>query len=229
MIYQKESILRKKRGFTLLELLIVMAIAGIIMTVIWTAFRSQHRSYLAQDETTMMQQNIRAAVDILVREIRMAGYDPNGLGAGVTAATPTSFSFSMDNNAGGLDTITYSLNNPFGGAQGLGRAVNGGAPQPVAENIDAIDFVYLNGNGNPTATLANIRSVQVSMVARAGQPDTDYVHNLTYANQQGTNFFSVDTDGDDNDNDGVTDEAGEADNFRRRLLSMTVKCRNLGI
>jgi type IV pilus assembly protein PilW len=65
------------KGFTLVEIMIALALSGIVMAAIYTAFLSQQRSYLAQEQVSEMQQNIRAGVDILTREIRMAGCDPD--------------------------------------------------------------------------------------------------------------------------------------------------------
>ena len=64
------------RGFTMVELLITMLISGVIMAAIYSAYTAQQRTYLAQQQVAGMQQNIRAGLDIMVRELRMAGYDP---------------------------------------------------------------------------------------------------------------------------------------------------------
>ena len=71
------------RGFTLVELLIALAVSGIIMTGIFSAFKTQQDSYLAQEQVAEMQQNLRASLYIMTREIRMAGYD-GGNGSSVT-------------------------------------------------------------------------------------------------------------------------------------------------
>jgi hypothetical protein len=51
-----------------------MAITGIIMGSIVSAFIIQRRSYTRQEQITVMMQNVRAAMDMLVREVRMTGY-----------------------------------------------------------------------------------------------------------------------------------------------------------
>ena len=40
----------------------------------------------------------------------------------------------------------------------------------VVQNIDWLDFVYLDGTGAPTAILADIRSVEITIVARTNDP-----------------------------------------------------------
>ncbi len=46
-------------------------------------------------------------------------------------------------------------------------------PQPVAENIESLQFVYLDANGNVTANPADIRMIQVNLVARTDQTDPE--------------------------------------------------------
>ncbi|MBN1907686.1 MAG: prepilin-type N-terminal cleavage/methylation domain-containing protein, partial [Deltaproteobacteria bacterium] len=62
-------------GFTLVELLIAMAIAGVVMAGVYSAYSSQQRSYLAQEQVAAVQQNLRVAMYFMEREIRMAGCD----------------------------------------------------------------------------------------------------------------------------------------------------------
>ena len=78
--------------------------------------------------------------------------------------------------------------------------------------IDVLDLVYLNENGGSTSTLSEIRSVQISIVARTGQVDPGYTNNTFYLNQQGTEIYPA-----------------SGDSYRRRLLTEQVKCRNLGL
>jgi len=65
---------KKERGFTLVELLVAMAISGIVMAAVYTAFVTQQKSYTVQDQVAEMQQNARVGLDMIAREVRMAGY-----------------------------------------------------------------------------------------------------------------------------------------------------------
>ena len=82
----------------------------------------------------------------------------------------------------------------------------------VAENIDALDFVYLDADGNQTATLADIRSVEITIVARTGRALRATKNNNLYYNQQGTQILGA-----------------QNDNFSRKSMTTFIKCRNLGI
>lgn len=229
------------KGFTLVELMLTMAISGMIVAAIYSAYLSQQRTYLMQEQVAEMQQNIRAALDLLSREIRMAGYDPTGgAGAGITTASAGRIGFTKDitNSTGNASTGDGSLNGPnenitFGfsnandsgpdgiadaGIAPLGRNTGGGF-QPIAENIQAIEFRYLDVNGAVTATLADIRAVQISILARAGRPDQDFTNSVTYTPASGVAW----------DLNGAAAGNAANDNFRRRLLITTVQCRNMGL
>jgi type IV pilus assembly protein PilW len=215
------------KGFTLVELLVAMIISGIVAAGIYSTFYSQQKSYLTQEQIAAMQQNLRGAMHILGRDIRMAGYNPTGFAtAGIQTAQANSIRFTMDitNDAGtGIpdgdtgdpnEDITYVLVDLDGdGDTDLGRNdVNGGGNHQIAENIDALDFVYLDEDGNPTATPSAIRAVQASVLARTDRWDPGYQNTNVYQNQHGTSVFT---------------SAG--DSFRRRLLTEEFKCRNLGL
>lgn len=178
-------------GFTLVELLVALAVGSIVMAAVMTAFLSQHNTYLAQGQVVEMQQNARVALDLLELDIRSAGYDPNNLGAGITTAgidpvtgVASTLTFTREDDppgtsppVSGLETISYGLIDAFvtegrndGVVDDLGRN-DGGGSQPVAENISRLEFRYLDGDGNPTAVLNNIRSIQVSILVQSARPE----------------------------------------------------------
>lgn len=64
-------------GFTVVELMIAMVISSVVLAVVFMTFKSQHDSYLVQDQVTVTQQNLRSAMDMLKRDIQMAGYYTN--------------------------------------------------------------------------------------------------------------------------------------------------------
>lgn len=214
-----------KKGFTLIELLIAMAVSSAVMAVIYSTYRAQLRSQVTQQALIEMQQNARAAMYAMERDIRLAGYDPDGSqSAGITKADPDTITFTIsaisdgidndsdgkidlaDDDGGEVQTITYDLVD-----QNLER--NGNI---VAENIEVLNFVYLDDSGAPTAVLANIRSVQVTIIARSGENVPvlmmQHTDRRTYTNQQGDQLLPPPND-----------------NFRRILLTADLHCRNQGL
>jgi len=216
------------KGFTLVELLVSIVVSGVVLGSVYSSFHAQQKNFVAQEQTAALQQNLRSAMYLMEREIRMAGYDPTGdAGAGIHTAqansirvtkdiTDDSGTGAPDGNADDVnEDITYAVLDADGdGDMDLARTdANGVGNQLLAENIDALDFVYLDKEGTPTANISEMRSVQITVVARAGRPDRGYDGSGSFLNQQGQIIF--------------TPSAG--DHFRRKLLTEEVKCRNLGL
>ncbi len=61
------------QGFSLVELLVAMAIALIVLTGVVSSFLASKTAYLYTDELAYMQENGRFAIDRLTRDIREAG------------------------------------------------------------------------------------------------------------------------------------------------------------
>jgi prepilin-type N-terminal cleavage/methylation domain-containing protein len=59
---------------TLIELLVAMAISAILIAAIYRTFISQQKTYTVQEQVVDMQQNVRVAINRMMREIRMAGF-----------------------------------------------------------------------------------------------------------------------------------------------------------
>ncbi|UCG63500.1 MAG: prepilin-type N-terminal cleavage/methylation domain-containing protein [Deltaproteobacteria bacterium] len=219
------NVLRNREGFTLLELLIAVVLSVILMAAIYSTYYSQQKSYLVQEQVAAMQQNLRAAMFYMEREIRIAGCDPTRkAGADITTASVNSLRFTADTDGDeALTTITYSLYTGADGIQKLGRDTGGGNVA-VADYIEVLNFVYLDqdgamlddGGGNVTVAdnIAKIRSIQVTVVARAGREDHTYTDTSDYYNQHDLVNPIL---------------AAPNDHYRRMLLSTNIKCRNLGL
>lgn len=220
--YKYYQINKACHGFTLVELMVALALGGLVVAAIFSVYTAQQRTYLAQEQVAQMQQNLRAGFYLMTRDLRMAGYNPGGgAGSDITAATANSITFTADLNEDGdvVDTgedLTYSLYVAGDGIQKLGRRDNTTAApafQAVAENFEALEFRYLDRNEAVTTVASDVRSVQISILARADKADNTFTNSTTYTAASGAIFGG----------------AAYNDNFRRRLLITTVNCRNLGL
>ena len=199
-----------------------MAMASIVMAAVVSAYTVQVRSKNTQEVVTDMNDTARAALEIMITEIRMAGFDPLGTAnARIITANSDELQFSMDIGDGDPMT-TFEPDGDAGDANenirykidsgNLGRQTGGaGAFTALAHNVDALNFIYLDANGNITGTLNNIRTIQVTIVARAeGGFTGSHTDNTAYENQQGDVIFTA-----------------PGDSFRRLCLTTTVACRNM--
>ncbi len=70
------TLFHSHKGFTLIELMISLVAASIVTAGIYGFYHVQQKSHVTQELVVEMQQNIRATMSLMKREIRMAGYNP---------------------------------------------------------------------------------------------------------------------------------------------------------
>jgi len=95
------------QGFTLVELIVAMLLATLVGMAAYAVFSSSSRSSLVQEDITETQQNVRAAMDLLARDARSAGFGlpdpPFSLSiGGENHSSPV----AIVNSSTGPDTIT---------------------------------------------------------------------------------------------------------------------------
>jgi len=254
-LFQPSSpVIRYSRGVTLVELLIALVISGILIAALFRIFITQQKTYTVQEQVVDMQQNVRAAISRMMREIRMTGFGnaievldlPGGVNGFTRAITPEDnritivgglkqirrdngdpihissisgnqvvLNYATDNFdgaahryicVGGVESnvvqsrsgptltlakplklnhaagtpifkvqaVTYDVG-PSGGKTVLRRNENtGGGRQPLAENIETVQFEYFDGDGNPTANHTAIRMVRVTVTAKTNMSDPEF-------------------------------------------------------
>jgi len=88
----------KKSGFTLVELLVAMAVGSIVVALVMTTYWTQTMTKKNQELVMEMQQNIRSALFFMQQDLMMAGYgdDPSlSVDATITVAQPTAVRFTF--------------------------------------------------------------------------------------------------------------------------------------
>jgi len=170
--------MRNQKGFTLVEILVALAIGGIVMAAAYSMYISQQKAYQITEQVSALQQNLRSAMYFLERDLRMAGYNPTKASiyfgfTDLTLPSPGLFTFGMDTSENGVldtdETFTYSLvgNNL--------RRTSGGVSQTIADNISDISLTWFNRDGGTPANPSEARRVQVTLTASDG----DHTRSLT--------------------------------------------------
>jgi type IV pilus assembly protein PilW len=178
MIAKHDTLFDNNAGFTLIELMVAMVMAAIVIISTMTIAEMSARSYEAQERVSTAQQGVRAAMDMMVRDIRMAGYDPmahsNGSlpDAAITTASPTVLEFGADLDASGaIDTADEKVRFNFAGGrlqmQKLGGATPWPAPLTLINGVETMNFDYWDEDGKVPANLDEIVMVVVTMKVRA--------------------------------------------------------------
>jgi prepilin-type N-terminal cleavage/methylation domain-containing protein len=123
--------LARERGYTLVELIVVMVILGIVLAGLTTAFTAGTNAELRAHREFQAQQEARAAVDRLRREIHCAS---------ALAATPgipvASVTVTLPTVCPGPDTsVTYATTSVGTNRWRLTRTAGAGTPVKVADYI----------------------------------------------------------------------------------------------
>ena len=182
-------------GFTLMELLVSMSIGMVVLAAVAKTFTVQSRQNTAEEQVAQMQGNARAALDLMVREIHMAKYNPAGTAFssayGVTySASQLEVKADMDGNgtistsSGSVEDIIYARDaaNNY-----ITRKLGSGTAEIVADNITAFTFAYYDANGSAVTSSGNsgnIRKVTINITARTAKPDPSYTSNSGYRTYQ---------------------------------------------
>ena len=153
-----------RRGFTLIELMITVALSSVILAAGYQMFTGQRKSYAIQQDLTDMQQHLRGCEQMMTREIRMAGYKVGGLttrndvpGTPFTngtieifeEATAQSIAFTTDvEHDGTVETIRYSLRGTslvremWRWDAALGGWKSSGGARSLSEHIERLHLGY---------------------------------------------------------------------------------------
>lgn len=244
ILNRRYTVTHNVKGFTFVEILVAIATISIIATIISGSYVAGTRIKAEQEDVVEIQQNIRVALYLLAKDLRMAGYeietnwDPsllktaNIVSEAVAGEKQTiNFSYVVSDNRldvngdGDPDTgqranLSYYI--AFNAETQRNELIrdDGENQIPVAENIDFIGFTYQNNAGGwtaaPPAIPSNTRAVAITIIARSSRIDK----NLPAVAQTYTDRF-------------ITPPpiiyTSPADKFKRRVGTMAVSLRNFGI
>ncbi len=146
-----------ERGITLVELMVAVMIAMVVVAAGYTIMVSTERASTVNDQTSQMQQNARIALELVSRDIQLAGFGFNGaIGNCTNALVP------LDNNVAGADTGPDSLrvavpttlgtlNGPVSGPTTT-LVLTGGSIAPFTPDFAVNSIVSVNGAASATVS-----------------------------------------------------------------------------
>lgn len=173
-----------RRGMTLSELMIALAIFGVIMTVLFGFLTGARDSYSDTRERAQYQQSMRAVMSLVSREIRSTGCDPNEVGFDYFAvADAGQLQCRMDLN-GDSDFVDVGPDENISYTFVAGDLIrnNGTGDQVILRGVQALNFTYFDAAGNPLATLP-LSATDRALVRFVGidiQGQTDRGEPVTY-------------------------------------------------
>lgn len=171
-------------GVTIIELLVTCAIVGFVLAATALTFQVGISTARSGFDETDVQQNVRVALERMVREIRGAGYDPTATGSvyhfdPVANQTATTITLLNDfNGNGALDAATGACDGSAvveqAGYRLVGSELRRSTDPPaytcetvILGGVSSLQLSYLDATGAATAVAANVRTVVVSMTVRS--------------------------------------------------------------
>jgi type IV pilus assembly protein PilW len=158
-------------GFTVTELVLALAILMMVMAAMVSLLISLNRAYTAQNVTAGIQQVTRAGINIMTRNIRMAGLNPLKINQiGILEASVNKIRFQHDTDGSGTieigqdEDIAYLLN----GNHQLIRQKDGNSRsnKSLIDHVNDLTFKYFNRGDEKTSILDDIQTVEISLTVR---------------------------------------------------------------
>lgn len=180
------SLLPSDKGITLVELLVALAVSSIIGTSAISIHINQQKIFAKEEALTNVRNSVRSALDIITRDIRMAGYNPKestDFVPGVCEAKRDEIHIVMDIDTNGVLNNYEKYGFQFSGDTLYRLRFSGSIAStrtPIAANIDYFEFQYFKPNGDTIACpvdsteLENIKKVRVVIVGKTEREFSNY-------------------------------------------------------
>jgi hypothetical protein len=147
-------------------------ILALLAVPIFAMLDGGSRIFARGEAASTLHQDLRATVDRMARELRMAGYDPSATGspAAFEVAGATTIRFLADTDGDGAterieyvhDAAARTVTRQFWTWNGADWGAGSGA-LVVARNVDILALAYFNATDGAPAGLGDVRRVTISL------------------------------------------------------------------
>jgi len=149
----KKYNIKNQKGFSLIEMMVVVVILGLIVLGLVTFFTGGTKSWVAGQSQLKAQREARQAIDRMVREIRHGELITSGVSKSITVSIPALGSASAYN-------VTYSWSGTPG--HPVNRQGN-----PLINNVKTLNFTYPDA----PAPISKVHILLEVDVDKDGNPD----------------------------------------------------------
>lgn len=178
-----------REGFTLIEMLVALALSLVTVSAVYSLYVSELRAQNVREDRLEMQQQARVVIDVVSRELLMAGFDPRGVNSDVNLTNdfqgityqPDRLIIKADLNGNGLIAdANESIMYVYDAKTHTLRRNTGGGNQPFGENIESFLVEYFDQGGKLTTHSLAIKQVSITVTARTEKPDHKFSKNGGY-------------------------------------------------
>lgn len=184
------QIIQDRKGLTLIELMIVMALSLLLMAAVYGTYNIQKKTSDVQNEVASVQQDLRAVMDIMAKDIRQAGCNPTVApdinnpsiadSCGILAAQsgPISLVMNMDANGDGStggERVSFILNGTTLQRNGADLAYNVSSFGFSYYDADNVKMTPASSGGTilSDAQGIDVRDIQVFLRIQSNKKDPD--------------------------------------------------------
>jgi prepilin-type N-terminal cleavage/methylation domain-containing protein len=176
---------KSETGFSLIELLIVSVILVIILGIVGGIVVNVQRSYTRQRTRAELINDTTAALDIMIRLVRMAGNNPNNISTfqAIDPGAPSGGIYNTIRIRSDWRGSTMSsvpdgdLSDPFEDTRFfvqnnklMKQETTDSAPVEFLDNVSSLQFVYFDTNNamivNPNANPDAISRIEITITAQ---------------------------------------------------------------
>jgi hypothetical protein len=176
MMHESTALLRDTRGLSLTELVVTLGLFAIVMLGVVGTWGKAQEAYFIGSESAEVQQNVRAAIDFMVRELRSTGRDATVCAFDYATAATTDCDGTKVTRCtaklAGTGTPTWQTGNGLGGPGCTGLYAI-----PFADAT--IDTIRIRSDRNHNGRIAGRGNAITSPASAADRGEEDVIYALS--------------------------------------------------